>query len=149
MQSGGRSGLLHATTGAGKTLAVWLGALLAVARLPKPRGAATRVMWITPMRALAADSAKALQKSVTALTSDCDVALQTGDTDSAARAAILRKPPFALVTTPESLTLMFTRATNQPNLSKLQVLVVDEWHELIGNKRGVQLQLAIARLAHN
>lgn len=144
---GGRSGLLHATTGAGKTLAVWLGALLAVASLPKPRGASTRVMWITPMRALAADSAKALQKSVTALTSDCDVALQTGDTDSAARAAILRKPPFALVTTPESLTLMFTRATSQPNLSKLQVLVVDEWHELIGNKRGVQLQLAIARLA--
>ncbi len=57
------------------------------------------------------------------------------------------QPPFALVTTPESLTLMFTRTSSQPNLSKLQVLVVDEWHELIGNKRGVQLQLAIARLA--
>lgn len=143
----GHSGLLHATTGAGKTLAVWLGALLRLAQLPKPRGAATRVMWITPMRALAADSTKALQQSLSALVGDCDVALQTGDTDSAARAAILRKPPFALVTTPESLTLMFTRASSQPNLSKLQVLVVDEWHELIGNKRGVQLQLAIARLA--
>lgn len=143
----GHSGLLHATTGAGKTLAVWLGALLRVAQLPRPRGAATQIMWITPMRALAADSTKALQKSLTALAGDCDVALQTGDTDSAARAAILRKPPFALVTTPESLTLMFTRASSQPNLSKLQVLVVDEWHELIGNKRGVQLQLAIARLA--
>ncbi|EDM83791.1 putative DEAD/DEAH box helicase [Limnobacter sp. MED105] len=143
----GHSGLLHATTGAGKTLAVWLGALLRLAQTPAPRGAATRVMWITPMRALAADSTKALQKSLSALAGDCDVALQTGDTDSAARAAILRKPPFALVTTPESLTLMFTRASSQPNLSKLQVLVVDEWHELIGNKRGVQLQLAIARLA--
>lgn len=143
----GHSGLLHATTGAGKTLAVWLGALLRLAQLPTPRGAATRVMWITPMRALAADSTKALQQSLSALAGDCDVALQTGDTDSAARAAILRKPPFALVTTPESLTLMFTRASSQPNLSKLQVLVVDEWHELIGNKRGVQLQLAIARLA--
>lgn len=143
----GHSGLLHATTGAGKTLAVWLGALLRLAQLPTPRGAATRVMWITPMRALAADSTKALQQSLSALVGDCDVALQTGDTDSAARAAILRKPPFALVTTPESLTLMFTRASSQPNLSKLQVLVVDEWHELIGNKRGVQLQLAIARLA--
>ena len=143
----GHSGLLHATTGAGKTLAVWLGALLRIAQLPKPRGAATRIMWITPMRALAADSTKALQKSLAVLAGDCDVALQTGDTDSAARAAILRKPPFALVTTPESLTLMLTRATSQPNLSKLQVLVVDEWHELIGNKRGVQLQLAIARLA--
>ncbi len=143
----GHSGLLHATTGAGKTLAVWLGALLRLAQLPRPKGAATRVMWITPMRALAADSTKALQQSLSALVGDCDVALQTGDTDSAARAAILRKPPFALVTTPESLTLMFTRASSQPNLSKLQVLVVDEWHELIGNKRGVQLQLAIARLA--
>ena len=143
----GHSGLLHATTGAGKTLAVWLGALLQLAKLPKPRGAATRVMWITPMRALAADSTKALQKSLSALAGDCDVALQTGDTDSATRAAIVRKPPFALVTTPESLTLMFTRASSLPNLSKLQVLVVDEWHELIGNKRGVQLQLAIARLA--
>lgn len=143
----GHSGLLHATTGAGKTLAVWLGALLRLAQLPTPRGAATRVMWITPMRALAADSTKALQQSLSALAGDCDVALQTGDTDSAARAAILRKPPFALVTTPESLTLMFTRTSSQPNLSKLQVLVVDEWHELIGNKRGVQLQLAIARLA--
>lgn len=143
----GHSGLLHATTGAGKTLAVWLGALLRLAQLPRPRGAATQIMWITPMRALAADSTKALQQSAKALSCDCDVALQTGDTDSAARAAILRKPPFALVTTPESLTLLFTRASSQPNLSKLQVLVVDEWHELIGNKRGVQLQLAIARLA--
>lgn len=143
----GHSGLLHATTGAGKTLAVWLGALLRMAQLPKQRGAATRIMWITPMRALAADSTKALQKSAHDLASDCDVALQTGDTDSAARAAIVRKPPFALVTTPESLTLMFTRAASQINLGKLQILVVDEWHELIGNKRGVQLQLAIARLA--
>ncbi|HEX4856494.1 MAG TPA: ligase-associated DNA damage response DEXH box helicase [Limnobacter sp.] len=143
----GHSGLLHATTGAGKTLAVWLGALLRLAQLPQPRGAATRVMWITPMRALAADSTRALQKSAAALVGNCEVALQTGDTDSAARAAILRKPPFALVTTPESLTLMFTRASSMPNLSRLQVLVVDEWHELVGNKRGVQLQLAIARLA--
>jgi ATP-dependent helicase Lhr and Lhr-like helicase len=143
----GHSGLLHATTGAGKTLAVWLGALLRLAQLPQARGASTRLMWITPMRALAADSTKALQKSAAALAGNCDVALQTGDTDSAARAAILRKPPFALVTTPESLTLMFTRASSTPNLSKLQVLVVDEWHELVGNKRGVQLQLAIARLA--
>jgi len=88
----GHSGLLHATTGAGKTLAVWLGALLRLAQLPKPRGAATRVMWITPMRALAADSTKALQQSLSALVGDCDVALQTGDTDSA-RAQPFAQPP--------------------------------------------------------
>ncbi len=143
----GHSGLLHASTGAGKTLAVWVGALLRMARLPKPRAACTRVMWITPMRALAADSAKSLSRAAQALASDCAVGLQTGDTDSATRAALLKKPPFALVTTPESLTLMLTRASSQPGLKQLQVVVVDEWHELIGNKRGVQLQLALARLA--
>ncbi|HEY1059243.1 MAG TPA: ligase-associated DNA damage response DEXH box helicase [Limnobacter sp.] len=142
----GHSGLLHATTGAGKTLAVWVGLLLRLAQLPKPRAAATRVLWITPMRALAADSCKSLQKACAGLASDCEVALQTGDTDSATRARILKKPPFALVTTPESLTLMLTRATGQAQLRKLDAIVVDEWHELLGNKRGVQLQLAIARL---
>jgi ATP-dependent helicase Lhr and Lhr-like helicase len=143
----GQSGLLHASTGAGKTLAVWVGALLRVAQLPKPRAACTRVMWITPMRALAADTAKSLARANQGLAGDCAVGLQTGDTDSATRAALLKKPPFALVTTPESLTLMLTRASSQPGLKQLQVVVVDEWHELIGNKRGVQLQLALARLA--
>lgn len=142
----GRSGLLHATTGAGKTFAVWMGALLRTASLPRPKGAATQVMWITPMRALAADTTRALQGSLTELASDCQVAALTGDTSSAGRSAIQKKPPFALVTTPESLTLMLSKPTGLEGLGKLNVLVVDEWHELIGNKRGVQLQLAIARL---
>lgn len=158
----GRSGLLHATTGAGKTFAVWMGALLRCAQLetqgrsdkltsvegePKRRGkATTKVMWITPMRALAADTTRALQGSLMDLATDCQVAAQTGDTDSAQRSAIQKRPPFALVTTPESLTLMLSREASLHGLNELNVLVVDEWHELIGNKRGVQLQLAIARL---
>lgn len=142
----GRSGLLHATTGAGKTFAVWMGALLRTASLPKPQGAATQVMWITPMRALAADTTRALQGSLAELATDCQVASLTGDTATAARSAIQKRPPFALVTTPESLTLMLSKPTGLAGLGKLNVLVVDEWHELIGNKRGVQLQLAIARL---
>lgn len=143
----GQSGLLHATTGAGKTLAVWGGALLTCAKTKQPRGAATQVMWVTPMRALAADTTKSLQASLDALASDKQVLCQTGDTDAATRAAIKKKPPFGLVTTPESLTLMLTRQASLAQLDKLKVLVVDEWHELLGNKRGVQLQLAIARLA--
>lgn len=142
----GHSGLLHATTGSGKTLAVWVGALLRMAALPASRAAATRVMWVTPMRALATDTTRSLNTAMEGLVGVADVAQLTGDTPPAERTRIQRKPPFGLVTTPESLTLMLTREASLPALAKVQVLVVDEWHELVGNKRGVQLQLAIARL---
>ncbi|MDX1669972.1 MAG: DEAD/DEAH box helicase, partial [Limnobacter sp.] len=141
-----RSGLLHATTGSGKTLAVWGGALLSCAQAKRPRGAATEVMWITPMRALAVDTTKSLQATLSDWAADKEVLCQTGDTDAATRTRIKNRPPFGLVTTPESLTLMLTRTQSLAQLNKLKVLVVDEWHELLGNKRGVQVQLAIARL---
>ncbi|SAK41660.1 DEAD/H associated [Caballeronia pedi] len=147
----GASGLLHATTGAGKTWAVWLGALAAYAHAPpKPAAlpAPLTVLWITPMRALAADSARALQSAVSALSVPWTVGLRTGDTSSTERARQSRRMPSALVTTPESLTLMLTRANAQEELKHLRMIVVDEWHELLGNKRGTQTQLAIARLAH-
>ncbi|KXV12396.1 DNA ligase-associated DEXH box helicase [Caballeronia megalochromosomata] len=146
----GASGLLHATTGAGKTWAVWLGALAAYAHAPpKPNAlpALLTVLWITPMRALAADSARALQSAVSALSVPWTVGLRTGDTSSTERARQNRRMPSALVTTPESLTLMLTRANAQEELKHLRMIVVDEWHELLGNKRGTQTQLAIARLA--
>lgn len=149
----GASGLLHATTGAGKTWAVWIGALAAYAgaadasrrsTLPAP----LTVLWITPMRALAADSARALQSAVQGLNVPWTVGLRTGDTSSAERARQNRRMPSALVTTPESLSLMLTRADAQASLAHLRLVVVDEWHELLGNKRGTQTQLALARLAH-
>jgi ATP-dependent Lhr-like helicase len=99
------------------------------------------------MRALAADSARALQNAVTALSVPWTVGLRTGDTSSTERARQSRRMPSALVTTPESLTLMLTRANAQEELKHLRMIVVDEWHELLGNKRGTQTQLAIARLA--
>lgn len=144
----GSSGLLHATTGAGKTWAVWLGALAAFAEskvraLPAP----LTVLWITPMRALAADTARALQAAVSALAVPWSVGLRTGDTQSSERARQNRRMPSALVTTPESLTLMLTRANAQEELAHVRMVVVDEWHELLGNKRGTQTQLALARLA--
>lgn len=145
----GASGLLHATTGSGKTYAVWLGALQRAAAL----GVATKgqapplgVLWLTPMRALAADTARALREPPADLAPAWTVGLRTGDTQAAERARQDRRLPTALVTTPESLSLLLTRADARERLAGVHTVVVDEWHELIGNKRGVQVQLALARL---
>jgi ATP-dependent Lhr-like helicase len=151
------SGLLHASTGAGKTYAVWFAALNRFAR-SQPAVETTRkrkapaepltVLWITPMRALAADTARALQTPVDDLQIPWSIGLRTGDTSSSERARQSRRLPTTLITTPESLTLLLARADAQVALSTLSMIVVDEWHELLGNKRGVQLQLALARLRH-
>jgi ATP-dependent helicase Lhr and Lhr-like helicase len=141
----GRSGLLHATTGSGKTYAVWLGALMRDRRqAAAPVGA--RVLWITPMRALAADSVRALSLPLPDLAPRWRVGLRTGDTPSAERARQDRRLPEALVTTPESLSLLLTRADARERLAGVHTVIVDEWHELMGNKRGVQVQLALARM---
>jgi len=137
----GRSGLLHATTGSGKTLAVWMGALLRAQPVP-----GLQVLWLTPMRALAADTVKALQDPLAALQPAWRVGQRTGDTPSAERARQDRRLPAALVTTPESLSLMLTREGACQELGGVHTVIVDEWHELLGSKRGVQVQLALARL---
>lgn len=153
----GESGLLHASTGAGKTYALWFAALErfatpspAVTTSPRPRKkpvmAPLTVLWITPMRALAADTARALQAPLDDLQIPWDIGLRTGDTSSAERARQSRKLPSTLITTPESLTLLLTRADARDAFAHLRMVVIDEWHELLGNKRGVQLQLALARL---
>ena len=142
----GRSGLLHATTGAGKTYAVWLGALAALSGRP-PRGAPPlSVLWITPMRALAADTLRSLQTAAAAIAPGWTLDLRTGDTPGGARARQARRLPTALVTTPESLSLLLTQEDAAERLGTVRLVVVDEWHEQIGNKRGVQVQLALARL---
>jgi ATP-dependent Lhr-like helicase len=137
----GRSGLLHATTGSGKTYAVWMGALLRGSAAP-----GLQVLWLTPMRALAADTTRALQLPLDTLAQPWRVGLRTGDTPAAERARQDKRPPTALVTTPESLTLLLTRERAREDFAALHTVIVDEWHELVGNKRGVQVQLALARL---
>ncbi|HEJ1055657.1 TPA: ligase-associated DNA damage response DEXH box helicase [Pseudomonas putida] len=145
----GESGLLHASTGAGKTYAVWLAALRAFKPRPQSRQLAPiQVVWVTPMRALAADTARALQAPLDELQLPWSVGVRSGDTNSAERARQARRLPSVLITTPESLTLLLTRAQAHEDFATLQLVVVDEWHELLGNKRGVQLQLALARLWH-
>jgi ATP-dependent Lhr-like helicase len=145
----GRSGLLHATTGSGKTYAVWFGALLRGLSLGASSQAAAPslgVLWLTPMRALAADTTRALQQPLPVVAPHWSVGQRTGDTPSAERARQDRRFPTALVTTPESLSLMLTREHAADELAGVHTVIVDEWHELMGNKRGVQVQLALARL---
>jgi len=146
----GDSGLLHATTGAGKTYAVWFGALLRAQSAGALKGRAApplRILWLTPMRALAADTLRALQRPLAELAPAWTSGLRTGDTSSAERARQDRRWPSALVTTPESLSLMLSREHARDELGAIDVVVVDEWHELMGSKRGVQVQLALARLS--
>ena len=141
----GRSGLLHSSTGSGKTLGVWLGALQAFSK-PSKTAPPLTVIWITPMRALAADTLLALRAPLAELAPAWTSALRSGDSTSAERSAQAKRLPTVLVTTPESLTLLLARADAREVLQHVKLAVVDEWHELLGNKRGVQLQLALARL---
>ncbi len=140
----GQSGLLHAPTGMGKTLAVWLGALCRIENEHPPPG--LQVIWVTPLRALAGDTCAALKEPLPAFAPYCTVEVRTGDTSAHRKKTQEKKPPQVLITTPESLTLLLTRPQAEKTMSDLKVVIVDEWHELLGSKRGVQTELALARL---
>ena len=151
----GESGLVHAATGTGKTLAVWWGPLLeyletANARAHSKRSRRNalplRVLWITPLRALAGDTAKALLEPVVDLDLPWTVETRTGDTTPGMRSRQSRQLPTTLVTTPESLSLLLARDDASSQFTDLRAVVVDEWHELMGTKRGIQTELALARL---
>lgn len=145
----GESGLIHATTGAGKTYAAWMGPLLdAMARAQRsPKDAPPiHVLWITPLRALAADTLNALRAPLDDLGLPWTVEIRTGDTSAVTRARQRRRLPTALITTPESLSLLLTQPEWRAQFATLRMVVVDEWHELLSTKRGVQVELALARL---
>jgi len=149
----GQSGLLHANTGAGKTYAVWFAALLRGANRSRRANKGLRVLWITPMRALAADTQRSLETSAAELAAASPdvigawtIGARTGDTGSAERARQSKSLPGALITTPESLSLLLSHAGARDQFKHLDMIVIDEWHELMGSKRGVQVQLALARL---
>ena len=141
----GQNGMLHAPTGSGKTYALW-GGIIQEALKVKKHPAGIQALWITPLRALAVEIQQATQRMTIELHPDLNIALRTGDTSQSERAKQKRKPSFGLVTTPESLHVLLSTKDHPKSFQHLKVIVVDEWHELLGTKRGVQVELAIAYL---
>jgi ATP-dependent Lhr-like helicase len=152
----GESGLVHAATGTGKTLAVWLGGVAALDResrppappqaAPQSPAAALRVIWLSPLKALAADTARALREPLASIGCRWTVALRTGDTPAAERRRQREAPAEAIVTTPESLSILLSLEDAVERFAGVGLVVVDEWHELLSTKRGVLTELALARL---
>ena len=143
----GESGLVHAATGTGKTLAAWMGSIIEAIQGPR-QATGLRVLWITPLRALAADTAEALNQPLRDLGIEWTLETRTSDTPSAVRARQSKRLPNVLLTTPESLSILLSRADARDLFGDLRLVVVDEWHELMGTKRGVQVELDLARLRH-
>ncbi|HZX59320.1 MAG TPA: ligase-associated DNA damage response DEXH box helicase [Mucilaginibacter sp.] len=147
----GYSGLLNAPTGSGKTFAVFL-PFLADYINKYPDTYTTRqnnglmMVWITPLRALTNDIKKAMQEVCDELNIPWKVMTRTGDTSAADKQALKKKLPEILLTTPESLHLMLAQKEYALIFRGLQVVVIDEWHELLGTKRGVQVELGLSRL---
>jgi ATP-dependent Lhr-like helicase len=98
------------------------------------------------MRALTNDIRKAMQEACDEIGLPWQIATRTGDTSAAEKAALKRKLPEVLLTTPESLHLMLAQKEYPKLFSQLQVVVIDEWHELLGTKRGVQVELGLSKL---
>ena len=147
----GYSGLLNAPTGSGKTYAMFLPFVADyINKHPEDYQSRTnnglQLLWITPLRALTNDIRKAMQSVVDDLDLPWKVASRTGDTSAKEKQELRRKQPEILLTTPESLHLMIAQKEYPKLFSNLQAVVIDEWHELLGSKRGVQMELALSRL---
>lgn len=153
----GKSGLLNAPTGSGKTMAVWLPTLMPALEEQLKRQqkhpeeepgkvSGMRVLWITPLRALARDTEAALRESAEELGLNWEIARRTGDSTSSQRQRMKRRPPQCLITTPESLHVMISQKDNRRMFSQLDAVIVDEWHELLSSKRGVLTELGLAYL---
>lgn len=149
----GSSGLVHSATGTGKTLAVWMGPILKWMgenrnhdKWQPKRPPGLRVLWITPLRALAGDTEASLRQPIDYLGLPWRLESRTGDSKASAKARQLKRLPTALITTPESLSLMLTHEKLLEQFSQLEGVIVDEWHELLGTKRGIQTELALSRL---
>jgi len=147
----GESGLVNAPTGCGKTFSVFLGALINFINdnpgtFKEKKNSGLQLLWITPLRALAKDIGRAMDEVIEALGLNWKVAIRNGDTDTAERARQKKQMPEVLIITPESLHLLLAQK-NYPGLfNTLKIIAVDEWHELLGSKRGVQVELAISRI---
>jgi ATP-dependent Lhr-like helicase len=148
----GHSGLVNAPTGFGKTFSVFLGSVIQfINQHPKDYASrkknGLRLLWVTPLRALAKDIGRAMEDVVYELGMQWRIGIRNGDTDTSERQKQKRNMPEVLIITPESLHLLLAQKDCTQALQTLDVLAVDEWHELLGSKRGVQVELAISRIA--
>lgn len=144
----GKHGLLNAPTGSGKTYALWIPILLDQIKNNPDRNfpGGLKAIWVTPLRALSVEIKQAAERLVSGLELPFEVVIRSGDTPPSERARQLKKMPDLLITTPESLQLMLATKGYAKVFKSCRAIVVDEWHELLGTKRGVQMELALSRL---
>ncbi len=151
-------GLIHSATGTGKTLAALLGPIQAWLDKPTALSSESKrrkavpaapltIIWLTPLRALASDTESAIQSVVESLQLPWVVERRTSDVSSSVKKKQRTVLPTVLVTTPESISVLLSYPEFASQLSSLTTVIVDEWHELLGTKRGVQTELALARLS--
>jgi ATP-dependent Lhr-like helicase len=147
----GQSGLVNAPTGTGKTFSVFLGAVIQyINQHPKEHTGKSKnglqIIWVTPLRALAKDIGRAMEEVIFELGMKWQVGIRNGDTSLSDRAKQKRQMPEVLIITPESMHLLLAQKENGAVFKTLKIIAVDEWHELIGSKRGVQVELALSRI---
>ncbi len=146
----GKNGLLNAPTGSGKTYALWIPIVLEyIKRNPEYRTKhkkGLKAIWITPLRALSVEIKQATERFVQETGVPLTIGIRTGDTSQKERAAQKRAMPDLLITTPESLQLLLASKGYDKTFKEVHAIVIDEWHELLGSKRGVQMELALSRL---
>ncbi len=142
----GYSGMVIAPTGFGKTFSVFMAVLIDYMNHPEHYQKGLKLLWITPLRSLAKDLARAMQAAIDAIGLDWIVQVRNGDTDPKIRAQQTKAMPDILLVTPESLHLLLAQKQRDKYFKNLRCVTVDEWHELIGNKRGVMVELALSYL---
>ena len=140
------SGMVIAPTGFGKTYSVFLAVITDFLNNPENYKDGLQLLWITPLRALAKDIAKAMTEAIDEIGLDWKVAVRNGDTPQAERVSQTKKMPEILIITPESLQLLLAQKNNHRFFKNLKCVAVDEWHELLGSKRGVLVELALSQI---
>lgn len=140
------SGMVVAPTGFGKTFSVFLAVVINYLNHPNNYKKGLKLIWVSPLRSLAKDLAKAMNTAVEEIGLDWTVEVRNGDTSTNDRRRQERLMPDVLLTTPETLHLLFSQKNNVRWFKNVNCFVVDEWHELLGSKRGVLTELAIARI---
>lgn len=147
----GKNGLLNAPTGSGKTYALWVAVVLNYIKsnpnYKTKNKKGLKAIWITPLRSLSQEIAQTSQKFVDGIGLPFTVGIRSGDTTTKERAAQRKSMPDLLITTPESLHLLLATKEHSKIFKDCNAIVIDEWHELLGTKRGVQMELGLSRLA--